>query len=145
MDIVYISQECKDRLEQELNTLRSSLHKANEEGTRMGGPMDSFKEAAAFQVSQGAKNTKIKELEEILKNIKILPLKIDGDSIILGKWFSIDNGMKITRYRLVHPVEADPSNNLLSIESPLGKNVLKMKEGHSFVMNESKFKLVTVE
>lgn len=130
-----ISKQKLEELKRELTDLVKSLAKDNDEGTRMGGPMDSFKEAAAFQVMLGAKRLKIEELEDIISNAEILPDHVAGDAVVLGKWVDLDNGQK---YRLVSSIEADPQKGLLSIDSPLGKALLEKKVGEEInIMNKS--------
>jgi transcription elongation factor GreA len=132
-------------LQEQLKTLQASLLKDNEEASKMGGPMDSFKEAAAVQVTLGAKREKVKELKEILEKVQILADKVTGKKVILGKYFSIKNDLGTTRYRLVHPLEADPRKSLISPDSPLGKAVMGKTTGHNFLLNQLNFTILTVE
>ena len=144
-EVVMISAARLNELKEQLRLLKSSLAKDNEEGTKMGGPMDSFKEAAAFQVILGAKKNKIAEFEDIIATAQILPDEISGKIIQLGKWFTIDNGIAKIRYRLVHPAEADPSRFLISKDSPLGKAVSGGKSGTVFKLNDREFRIINVE
>jgi transcription elongation GreA/GreB family factor len=145
MTPVLISQQKLLELQAQLEQLEESLGRDNLEATKMGGPMDSFKEAASYQVTLGAKRNKVKELQEILANVSILPEKIPGDQVVIGKWFTMDNGINQLRYRLVDPVEADPGHNLISPDAPLGKAVLKQRAGFTFTLNGRNFKLISVE
>jgi len=145
MDAILISNAKLTELKKHLQQLKASLVLENEEGTKMGGPMDSFKEAAAFQVNLGAKRLKVKELEEIIAAARVLPEHVPGDKVVTGKWFLVNNGISSIRYRMVHPVEADPAKNLLSPASLLGKTVLNRKAGFAFTMNGRQFKLLSVE
>ncbi len=144
MDSVFISKNKYDELKLELSELQKSLLKDNEEATKMGGPMDSYKEAAAIQVSLGAKRQKVTELEDIMKRIEILPEQVPGDKIVLGKYFTIDNGEKQIRYRLVHPVEANPTLNLVSVDAPLGKAVINQVAGYEFILNTRTFRIIKI-
>jgi transcription elongation factor GreA len=144
MEDILISKEKLHELKEQLQDLQRTLVRDNEEATKMGGPMDSFKEAAAFQVTLGAKRNKIKELTEILNKVKVLPDSIPGDQIVLGKWVELNNGINTIKYRLVHPVEADPSRNLISTDSPLGRELLDHKAGFTFTLNSRQFKILAV-
>ena len=132
-------------LKRTLNDLKKSLAIDNELNTKMGGPMDSFKETASYSVTVKAKEFKINEIIEILSDTSELPDKIIGNSIILGKWFVISNGYKDIRYRLVDPIEADPSKSLISYRSPLGVKVLGKKIQENFILNGNTFTIKFIE
>ncbi|MEI7579793.1 MAG: GreA/GreB family elongation factor [bacterium] len=140
-----ISQTKFAQLKQNYQELKASLLKENIQNTLMGGPMDSFKETASFQAAKAAKESKLKELKKILENIAILPDNVPGDTIILGKWFSLENPLQKMRFRLVDSLEADPQNKLLSIDSPLGQLVLNKKQGEQFEFNQLKYLITKVE
>jgi transcription elongation factor GreA len=144
MEDILISKEKLHELKEQLQDLHKTLVRDNEEATKMGGPMDSFKEAAAFQVTLGAKRNKIKELTEIVTKAKVLPDVVPGDLAVIGKWVELDNGINTIKYRLVHPVEADPSRNLISTNSPLGRELLNHKAGFAFTLNSRRFKILSV-
>lgn len=133
--------EIKKEIENKKRYLKHEL----EEGVKRGGPMDSFKESAAVSANLQAHNQKLKELENVLKDVQVLPDSVPGNEIILGKWFEIENVIGRKRYRLVESIEADISNSLLSIESPLGKAVLGKKEGEKVVINENELSIIKVE
>jgi transcription elongation factor GreA len=145
MENILISKEKLADLKQQLVQLKNSLAKDNEEVTKMGGPMDSFKEAAAVQVALGAKKVKIKELQGIIQVAQVLPEYVPGDEIVIGKWFKVANANTTIRYRLVDPIEADPTTNFISANSPLGMAVYNKKSGSSFRLNSRDFKILTVE
>jgi transcription elongation GreA/GreB family factor len=142
---MYLSQAKIANLEQEYQALYLSLKKEKEEGVQKGGPMDSFKEAAAVAVNMGAKDEKVSELRNILAEAQILPDYAPGDIIQIGKWFSISGPNGKRRYRLVDPIEADPQQNLVSELSPLGQLVLNQKKGTKFVLNSIDFVIVNIE
>jgi transcription elongation factor GreA len=133
--------EIKKEIENKKRYLKHEL----EEGVKRGGPMDSFKEAAAVSANLQAHNQKLKELENMLKDVQELPDEVPGDEIILGKWFEIESDTGRKRYRLVESIESNISNNLLSIESPLGKAVLGKKEGTEININNNVMKILIVE
>lgn len=145
MSEILLSKEKITEISKQLKMLQQSMQNDNEEGNRMGGPMDSFKEAAAFQTMTAAKKEKIEELQSILDTAKELPDYIESDMAILGKWIIINNGREEKRYRLVHSLEAEPVKNLLSIDSPLGKELVGKKSGESIVFNSQTIKIVNIE
>jgi transcription elongation GreA/GreB family factor len=144
MDEIYLSSAKLAAIKAEYTELKASLDKENEEFTLRGGPMDSVKEAAAFSVSLAAKKSLVGEMEGILAKAKVLPDEIPGDKVVLGKWFSVKSPTAETKYRLVHQLEADPSKNLVSANSPLGKSVLNLTTGKRFSLNGLRFSVSKV-
>lgn len=63
-----LSKEKIIEFERECKELKASLSDENREQFLRGGPMDSFKEAAAFSVSKQAKESRIEFLADILKS-----------------------------------------------------------------------------
>jgi transcription elongation factor GreA len=134
-----------EKIENEIKKIQEFLKHELEEGVKRGGPMDSFKEAAAVSANLQAHNQKLKELEKIINNSSLLPEYVPGDTIILGQWFEISlNGIK-KKYRLVETAEADLGSGLLSIESPLGKNLLHKKERDQITFNNNLITITHIE
>lgn len=140
-----ISNQKLLELQKELKAKRDFLKNELEEGVKRGGPMDSFKEAAAVSANLQAHYQKLKELEDILNDAEVLPDYIDGDEIMLGKWFDIDINTDSKRFRLVESIEADISKHLLSIDSPLGKAVFGKKQGEKINFNEKTITITNVD
>lgn len=140
-----ISENGIEKIKNEIKKIQEFLKHELEEGVKRGGPMDSFKEAAAVSANLQAHNQKLKDLENIINNATVLPEYITGNAIILGKWFEISQNGSIKRYRLVETAEADISNGLLSLESPLGKALLGKKSGDIVEINSVIQKVVKVE
>ena len=140
-----ISNQKLLELQKEVEAKRKFLENELEEGVKRGGPMDSFKEAAAVSTNLQAHNQKLKELEDILNDAEALPDYVDGDEILLGKWFDIDIDTDSKSFRLVESIEADISKNLLSVDSPLGKAVLGKKQGEKINFNEKTITITNVD
>lgn len=117
---ILLSQNKISQIEKELKTLKESLKKENE--GNIGSVHSSHKEAASFELVLKAKELKIKELEDIIAGAKILEEGHIDKETGIGKEIEVElpNGNK-RKVKLVHPIEADPSSNLLSIDSPLAK------------------------
>jgi len=140
-----ISKQGIEKIKNEIKKIQEFLKHELEEGVKRGGPMDSFKEAAAVSANLQAHNQKLKELEKIVNNATVLPDYVPGKSIILGKWFSIAQNGITKKFRLVETAEADISNGLLSIESPLGKALQGKKSGDIVEINSVIQNIVKVE
>ena len=140
-----ISKADIEKIQNEIKKIQEFLKHELEEGVKRGGPMDSFKEAAAVSANLQAHNQKLKELENIVNNATELPEQVGGEEIVLGKLFEISQNGITKRYRLVETAEADISKGLLSLESPLGKALLGKKSGDTVEINTVTHNILKVE
>lgn len=81
---------------------------------------------------QGEIESRIKEIQDILSNIEIIKeSKSQQNKVRVGTLVEIydhhDN--KNYKYEIVGAIEADPSKNKISNESPLAKAIIDKKEG----------------
>jgi len=85
------------------------------------GDLSENSEYSAAKEEQSKLNTRLEEIEDILKN----------HEIIKEEWYTVSYvGTKIVRsFQLVGVIEADPEENKVSRESPLGKAVYGHKVG----------------
>ena len=74
---------------------------------------------------------RIKEINTILDNYEIIEEKntCEPTKIKLGSTVKIKERDKILEFKIVSSMEADPSKNYISDDSPLGKKLLKAKVG----------------
>ncbi len=133
-----ITTEGLDKLTKELEQLRTvgreevaeRLHRAFEDGQD-----DDFIDNAELEAARNAQSFlegRIQELEEILKNYKIIDDDhAPHDFVRVGDWVTImeEGSDENERYHLVGPAEADPTEGRISNESPLGKALLGVKVG----------------
>jgi len=143
--MILLSNNKLTELEAEYKSLLKSLRSDDLEFSKQGGPMDSFKEAAAIAVARGAKNQRVEELKRIIWEAKTLPDYVEGERVILGKWVSIIKDGQKLRYRLVDEFEAQPAKNLISQESPLGKVLMNKNKGDFFLFGKIKILILDVE
>lgn len=78
---------------------------------------------------QSLTENRIAELENILKNVKVIKDGQTEDFVILGSTVKIDMDGEIDEFKIVGRVEADPSKKRISNESPLGTALLGAKKG----------------
>ena len=120
-------------LEQELNNLK--LNKRPEiiaalKDARAQGDLSENADYDAARNAQAELEGKIKELEYMLENAKIIDSS-NKDTVNVGSTITIcyidDNEEE--EYKIVGSLEADPLNNKISNESPIGKAVIGKKAG----------------
>lgn len=78
---------------------------------------------------QALNENRISDLEEILKNAKVIEEKHSNDIVVIGSTVRIEMDDGIDEFMIVGRVEADPSKKRISNESPLGSTLLGAKKG----------------
>ena len=113
------------------------LHRAFQDGQD-----DDFVENAELEAArheQAFLEGRIQELEDILKNYKLIDDNNGDphDSVRVGDWVTVsEEGFDDEeRYHLVGAAEADPANGRISNESPLGVALLGKKVGDTVRVN----------
>ncbi len=72
---------------------------------------------------------RIKEIQEILNNVKVINDKKKRKKVELGATVQVGFDSCEETYQLVSPLEANPLEGKISIESPVGKALLDNKIG----------------
>lgn len=129
-----LTEAGKKKLEEELEYLKTVKRveiKAALKAARAQGDLSENADYSAAKEDQSMTETRIMELEEILKNAKIIESSDEADvfginKTALVKFYDIDETEEVT---LVSTVEADAKNMKISIESPLGEVLYKLKVG----------------
>ncbi|MDD2575259.1 MAG: transcription elongation factor GreA [Acholeplasmataceae bacterium] len=93
---------------------------------RAQGDLSENADYDAAREAQAHTEGRIKEIENILDNYKIIRVTSNDDKVNIGKTIKIKfiERKKEATYKLVGTIEANPAQNLISIESPVGKSVL---------------------
>lgn len=78
---------------------------------------------------QALLENRIIELENILKNAKVIENSTTQDFVVIGSTVKIEMDDGIDEFTIVGRVEADPSKKRVSNESPLGIALLGGKKG----------------
>ncbi len=152
-----LTQEGVDKLTKELEYLKTV--KREEVADRLqaafeDGQDDDFVENAGLEAARNEQaflEGRIQELEEILKNYKLIEDNGARDAVRIGSWVTItEEGFDDEeRYHLVGAAEADPEEGRISNESPLGKALLGAKKGAKVRVNAPngvlEFRVVKIE
>lgn len=94
------------------------------------GDLKENEEYSSARNEQKVAENRILEIEEILKNAKIIK-KPTSNKVIMGSTVTVGVNDKELTYSIVGPVEADPLNGKVSDQSPLGKILLGKKVGET--------------
>lgn len=143
---VNLTAEGKKELEKELDELIKSRPAIAEKiaTARAFGDLSENEEYSSARNEQKVAEGRILEIQEILKNAKI----IRGgkkDKVDLGVTVALDMGGRKVEYTLVGPTEANPLEGKISNESPIGKAIFGRKAGEDFDFNGKKVKIVEIK
>jgi transcription elongation factor GreA len=135
----------KKELEDELAELIANRPAITERiaTARAFGDLSENEEYSSARNEQKVAEGRILEIQEILKNAKI----IRGgkkSAVALGAAVTLDMGGKTVNYTLVGPTEADPFSGKISNESPIGKAIFGRKVGDTFDFNGKTVKIVEI-
>ena len=142
---ISLTAEGKKELEQELDELIKGRPAIAERIAiaRSFGDLSENEEYSSARNEQKVAESRIMEIQEILKNAKVIrggkKTKVDlGATVTLNM-----NGKKVT-YTVVGTTEANPLEGKISNESPIGKALLGHKTGESFEFNGKKIKIISI-
>ena len=143
---INITADGKKELEAELDELIKGRPAIAEKiaTARAFGDLSENEEYSSARNEQKIAEGRILEIQEILKNAKI----IRGgkkDKVALGTTVVFELGGKKTEYAIVGPTEANPLEGKISDASPIGKAVLGHKAGETIDFNGKKVKIVEIK
>lgn len=129
----YLTAEGYLEIETELNDLklnkRPEVIKALQEARALGDLSENADYDAARN-EQAQLEARIKELDYMLEHAKIID-KTDKNKVGVGTVVTIDyvDDDDSVTYKIVGSLEADPSNNKISNESPIGMAIMNRQVG----------------
>jgi len=127
----YLTAQKLKELIKELNELKQKRGSISER-IRIAQDMGDLSENAEYteaKESQAFNEGRIKDLEEIIKNVAIISKKSACESVEIGCEITVQNKIGKKTFFIVGSQEADPAQGKISNESPLGRAFLGKKEG----------------
>jgi len=128
-----LTQEGVDNLKTELAHLKDVKRLENLEALKEARAQGDLSENADYDAARNEQariEARIAEIENIIKNVKIIKANQE-DIVNIGKTVNVrflESG-EIKEFYLVGSIEADPRVRKISIESPIGKAMLNHQEG----------------
>ena len=118
--------------------LRPQILDAVREARAQGDLSENFEYYAAKR-DNGINNSRIRYLEQMLKNSVIVEDHSSSDEVGLNKSVTvyIEEDDECETYKIVTSIRGDSMKNLISIESPLGKALLHHKVGDTVTISVS--------
>jgi transcription elongation factor GreA len=131
----YVTKETFEKMREDLHKLKSIDRPASSRAiaeARENGDLKENAEYDAAKEAQGMLEAKIKQLEGVIANAKIVdPSTIDTSKVSILTKVTITNvaTKKTVTYQIVGEKEADLKAQKISASSPIGKGLLGKKKG----------------
>lgn len=113
------------------------------------GDLSENSEYDAAKEEQSLLEARISQLEEVLPKAQIIQKASQSDFVVIGSGVVIEMNDEIHNFQIVGSMEADPTANKISNESPVGKALLGLKGGESievaFGPVKSKIKVLEIK
>jgi transcription elongation factor GreA len=133
MDKYYVTKEKLEDLKKELEYLKTVKRAEVAERLKQAkefGDLSENSEYTDAKIDLDRTETRIFELEEMLKHISIIKKGAGGTSeVAIGSTVTIKKGTQTAQYQIVGSNEANPSEGKISNESPIGAAFLGKKVG----------------
>ncbi len=137
-DVFELTAEGYLELETELDELKNVKRKEVIIALKEARAMGDLSENADYDAArndQAQIEARIKELEYKLEHSKIVDAKKKGSGVGIGSVVTIkDEDGEEEEYKIVSSVEADPFNNKISVESPIGVAMKGHKTGDTVLV-----------
>jgi transcription elongation factor GreA len=124
-------EKLKKELDYRKNIKRVEIRKFLTEAREAGDLSENDGYKLALE-DMNSNNARIAELEEIIKNAKIIEADDSQDTVQLGSTVVLTINGQETEYILVNELESDPLNNKISVTSPIGKMLIGKHVGQQF-------------
>ncbi len=131
----YVTKQGLKKIQNELDELKQVKRKEIAERISEAKELGDLSENAEYieaKEEQGFVESRIIELEQMLKNTELISTKTGSSTVQVGSTITVESesGDELT-YTIVGSSEANPEEKLISNESPLGSAFLKKKVGET--------------
>ena len=133
----YLTKKGLEKIEKEYQELKKiKFAKIKEESPRIWHSEDVNPEYLSFQEDLNLLESRIAELEYILKKVELIKVPPRGKQNIvnLGATVLVEFNGETDEFTIVGTMEADPPNKKISEESPIGQALLGKKVGETVVI-----------
>ena len=138
-----------EKLKDELEDLKTNQREANLEALKEARAQGDLSENADYDAArdeQARIESRIKEIENILKHAEVISGDSGNDKVHIGKTVLLKvNGKDPVEYSIVGSLEADPFSYKISNESPVGKAVIGHKKGDSVKFKTESDRYIRIE
>jgi transcription elongation factor GreA len=134
----YLTKEGLEKIKKEYQDLKNlKLSKTKEEIPKIWHSEDLNPEYLSFQEELSFLETRLSELEYILKNAELIkpPLEREQNVINLGARVTVEVDGQDNEFTIVGTLEANPAIGKISNESPVGRTLLGHKVGEVVIIS----------
>lgn len=143
---IYVTPEGLEKLKNDLEYLKTTKRKEIANRIASAKELGDLSENAEYsdaKEEQALMETKVLELEESLRNAKVITKAKGSKNVMIGSHMTVvDANGKTHEFDLVGSNEADPANGKISNESPLGKAFLGHEAGDKVTVSVPKGSVV---
>ena len=135
----YLTEEAikilQDEIQHRKSVVRKKINEDLKEARAHGDLSENFEYKAAKR-DRAQNESRIRYLDRMIRTSKLIKDDTTSEEVGIGKRvlvkFLIDG--EVEEFKIVTTIETDPLNNLISIESPLGRGIYKRKEGEEVMI-----------
>lgn len=131
----YLTEEAvlilKEEIEHRKTVVRRKINEDLKEARAHGDLSENFEYKAAKK-DRAENEGRIRYLERMINTSTIIKDTTSKDEVGIGKTVTLNflEDNEVDDFRIVTTIQADPLNNMISIECPLGKAIYKQKVGN---------------
>ncbi len=126
----YLTKEAIEKIRTEIEhrkvVTRWKINASLKEARAQGDLSENYEYTAAKR-DRAHNESRIRYLERMIRTAKIIKDSTSKNQVGIGKtvYLSFSGKNEIEKFKIVTTIEADPMNNKISIESPLGSAIYK--------------------
>lgn len=131
----YLTEEAvlilKEEIEHRKTVVRRKINEDLKEARAHGDLSENFEYKAAKK-DRAENEGRIRYLEKMINTSTIIKDTTSKDEVGIGKTVTLNflENNEVDDFKIVTTIQADPLNNMISIECPLGKAIYKQKIGN---------------
>lgn len=131
----YLTEEAvlilKEEIEHRKTVVRRKINEDLKEARAHGDLSENFEYKAAKK-DRAENEGRIRYLERMINTSTIIKDTTSKDEVGIGKTVTLNflEDNEVDDFKIVTTIQADPLNNMISIECPLGKAIYKQKIGN---------------
>ena len=148
----YLSNERLKELKDELDNLKTARRIDVAKRLKRAKELGDLSENSEYQEArreQEEVETRISELEQIVRNAKELPKTVSKEEVQIGSKVRVERNGDVRALSIVGSKEARPETGLISNESPIGKALIGRKKGEVVAVKtpsgETNYTIVAIE
>lgn len=125
--INYVSSEGLEKLKRELQELKTTRRREVASKIETAKALGDLSENAEYHEAKDEMafiEGRIREIEQILKNVSVIPQEASSGTVRIGSGLEIEVQGRRKQFTIVGSNEADPGQGMISNESPLGNAFL---------------------